>query len=247
MKPSENAATPARECAGTRRAPGVTSVRSRIRALALAPALLLALPTAGPARARDGTPRVAVYAIRNDPGAPLKQGAWNSGYGGGADVTWPLPRTGGLLAVFGGAEASSLHSGVRAVVDTASGERVEHHMDQLYGRLFIGGELGPHGDGTLEPYANFALSMIAYGYFDDVQITAGDASRELLVSQHEMGVGWSAGAGVNLNFSRFGVTGGARYLRQFGTPLQLGNGAVRVEPAFMQYRIGVTMPFPVEP
>jgi len=129
-------------------------------------------------------------------------------------------------------------------VDTASGERVEHHMDQLYGRLFIGGELGPHGDGTLEPYANFAVSMIAYGYFDDVQITAGDAASELLVSQHEMGVGWSAGAGVNLNFSRFGVTGGARYLRQFGTPLQLGNGAVRVEPAYMQYRIGVTMPFP---
>jgi hypothetical protein len=170
-------------------------VRSRIRALTLASALLLALPTAGPARARDGTPRVAVYAIRIDPGAPLEQGAWNSGYGGGVDVTWPLPRTGGLLAVFGGAEASSLHSGVRAAVDTANGERVEHHMDQLYGRLFIGGELGPHGDGTLEPYANFALSMIAYGYFDDVQITAGDASSELLVSQHEMGVGWSAGAG----------------------------------------------------
>ena len=209
--------------------------------------MLLALAATGPARARDGTPRVAVYAMRMDPGAPLQQGAWNSGYGGGFDVTWPLPRLHGLFALVGGAEASSLHSGVRAVVDTASGERAEHHMDQLYGRLFIAGELGPHGDGTLEPYANLGLAMIAYGYFDDVQITAGGASSELLVSQHEAGVGWSAGAGVNMNFSRFGVTGGVRYLRQFGTPRQLGNHTVRIEPAYMQYRIGVTVPFPIEP
>jgi hypothetical protein len=120
-------------------------------------------------------------------------------------------------------------------------------MDQLYGRVFVGGELGPHASGTLEPYANLALSTIAYGYFDDVQITAGDASRELLVSQHELAVGWSAGAGVNLNFRRFGMTGGVRYLRQFGTPRQLGNGAVKVEPRYMQYRVGVTVPFPIEP
>ena len=225
----------------------MSSVRSRNRALALTLAMLLALAEAGPARARDGTPRVAVYAMRMDPGAPLKQGAWNSGYGGGFDVTWPLPRLHGLFALVGGAEASSLHSGVRAVVDTASGERAEHHMDQLYGRLFIGGELGPHGEGSLEPYANLALAMITYGYFDDVQLTAGGATSELLISQHEVGVGWSAGAGVNLNFSRFGVTGGVRYLRQFGTPRQLGNRAVLIEPAYMQYRIGVTVPFPVEP
>ena len=222
-------------------------MRSRIRALALPLAVLLALAATAPARARDGTPRVALYAMRIDPGAPLKQGAWNSGYGGGADVTWPIPRLQGLFALFGGAECSSLHSGVSTVLDTASGERAEHHMDQLYGRFFIGGELGPHGEGTLEPYANLALSMIAYGYFDDVQVTAGTASRELLISQHEVGVGWSAGAGVNMNFSRFGVTGGVRYLRQFGTPRQLGNDAVWIEPAYMQYRIGVTVPFPIEP
>jgi len=225
----------------------VSSVRSRIRALALPLAVLVALFAAGPARARDETPRVSVYATRMDAGAPRKEGAWNSGYGGGFDVTWPLPRVHGLFAILGGAEAASLHSGVRTEVDTASGYRAEHHMDQLYGRLFIGGELGPHGDGSLEPYANFAMSMIAYGYFDDVQITEGGAPSELLVSQHEGGVGWSAGAGVNMNFSRFGVTGGVRYLRQFGTPRQLGNSTVRIEPAYMQYRIGVTVPFPIEP
>ena len=231
-------------------------MRFCILALALTPSLLAVLASpAGAQLSSEPTPaervlhppHVAVYAMRLDPGAPLKKGSWNSGYGGGFDVSWPVTRTQGLLALVGGAEASSFYSGVRTEVDTASGERAEHHMDQLYGRVFFGGELGPHASGTLEPYANLALSTIAYGYFDDVQITAGDASRELLVSQHELAVGWSAGAGVNLNFRRFGMTGGVRYLRQFGTPRQLGNGAVKVEPRYMQYRVGVTVPFPIEP
>ena len=208
------------------------------------PALLLAL-LALPAAA--ATPRVSVYALRMDPGAPLKRGVWNSGYGGGAEVSWPIPRSEGLLALTGGAEVSSLLSGVSTVVDTATGVRFEHHMDQLYGRFFLGGELGPHGEGTVQPYVNLALSTIVYGYFDDVNVNAGGHSREVVACQHEVGVGWSAGAGVNLDFRRFGVMGGVRYLRQFGTPQQLGDGAVRIEPAYMQYRIGVTLPFPTEP
>jgi hypothetical protein len=214
-----------------------------VRSFALALLLLgaLALPAVAAA------PSVSMYAMRMDTGAPLQRGLLNSGYGGGAVVNWPLPRSQGLLALFGGAEGSSLHASVRTEVDSASGERAEHHTNQLYGRLFVGGELGPHGDGTLEPYANVALSMIGYGYFDDLQLTAGHASRELLVSQHELGAGWSAGAGVNLNFRRFGIAGGVSYLRQFGTPRQLGNGAVRIEPAYVQYRLGASVPFPVEP
>ena len=139
---------------------------------------------------------------------------------------------------------SSLYSGVRTEADTASGEVAEHHMDQLYGRFFAGGEVGPHGTGTLEPYANFAFAMILYGYYDDVKITGGGAPQELLVSEREVAMGWSAGAGVNLNFAHFGLTGGVRYLRQFGAVKQLGNHSVVIQPSYMQYRIGVTAPFP---
>jgi hypothetical protein len=207
--------------------------------------LLLALP-ALPAAGATATPRASMYVLRVDPGAPLRRGALNSGYGGGADVTWPIPRSQGLLAVFGGAEAASLLSRTYTLVDTTSGDHAEHHMDQLYGRFYAGAEMGPHADGTLEPYANFAFSSIVYGYYDDVQLTTGGKHEELLVAQHEVGVGWAAGAGMNLNFRSFGITGGVRYLRQFGTPRQLGNGTVAIQPAYMQYRLGVTMPFPVE-
>ena len=201
-------------------------------------------PSADPLGWHEGIPRVAVYAMRIDPGAPLRQGPWNSGYGGGAEVSWPIPRMQGLLAAYGGAEVSSFYSGVRTEADTVSGEVAEHHMDQLYGRFFAGGELGPHGTGTLEPYANFAFAMIAYGYFDDVKITGGGPAQELLVSEHEIAMGWSAGAGVNLNFANFGLTGGVRYLRQFGAVKQLGNNSVVTQPSYVQYRIGITAPFP---
>jgi hypothetical protein len=221
-------------------------LRSCIRALA---PLLLALPAlaflAPPAEA--ATPRASVYATRMDSGAPLRRGPWNSGYGGGAEVSWPIPRVQGLLALLGGAEVSSLYSGRHTVVDTASGDRAEHDMDQLYFRAFVGGELGPHGDGTIEPYANLALSMLVYGYAEDLKLTSGGATKNLYVSQHEVGVAWAAGAGVNLNFRRFGVTGGVRYLRQFGAPRQLGNGTVVIQPAYVQYRVGITAPFPVGP
>jgi hypothetical protein len=232
---------------------------SRLRALAPLCLLLFARPAAAdwmdvavghgvqPTGWTQGIPRVALYAVRIDPGAPLAQSAWNSSYGGGADVSWPIPFTQGLLAAFGGAEVSSLYSGVRTVVDTANGARAEHHMDQLYGRFFAGGELGPHRGGTVEPYANLALSMIAYGFYDDVQITEGGVASELLVSDHEVAMGWSAGAGVKLNFSRFGITGGVSYLRQFGAPRQLGNDTVMIQPAYMQYRLGITVPFPAGP
>jgi hypothetical protein len=222
-------------------------LRSCIRVLA---PLLLALPLqAVPAlpAAAAGTPRVAVVATRMDAGAPLKRGAWNSGYGGGADVSWPILGTQGLLAVFGGAEVSSLYSGQRSVVDTTTGDRADHDMDQLYTRVFLGGELGPHGDGTLEPYANLALGMVVYGYADEVKVTTGGVTRDLFISQHEVGAAWSAGAGVNLNFRRFGVTGGVHYLRQFSWPDQLGNGTALIKPAYVQYRVGITAPFPVEP
>jgi hypothetical protein len=37
------------------------------------------------------------------------------------------------------------------------------------------------------------------------------------------------------------------YLRQFGAPRQLGNDTVMIQPAYMQYRLGITVPFPAGP
>jgi len=36
------------------------------------------------------------------------------------------------------------------------------------------------------------------------------------------------------------VDGGARFLKQYGVPQQLGDGAVTIQPSYVQYRLGVS-------
>jgi len=46
---------------------------------------------------------------------------------------------------------------------------------------------------------------------------------------------------LRMNFGRWGVDGGVRYLKQYGVPQQLGAGAVTIQPAYLQYRLGVSI------
>ena len=128
--------------------------------------------------------------------------------------------------------------------DRTTGLRVEQHTDQVYGRLFVGGELGPHGNGFLEPYANAAIALVFYGISTNVVIpddfNRQNSINQVLRDENEAAFGWSAGTGVNLNFGRWGVDGGARFLKQYGVPQQLGDGAVTIQPSYVQYRLGVS-------
>ncbi len=204
--------------------------------------LLLAVP------AFAAKPRATLYVTRMDPKDATARDYSRPGWGGGIDLSWPLGGTQGLLAVMGGVEVSSLLSKVKKFQDQLTGLRVEQHTDQFYGRLFVGGQLGPHGNGFLEPYANAAIGLVFYGISTTV-VVPDDSNREndinqLLSSQDEAAFGWSAGTGVNLNFGRWGVDGGVRFLKQYGVPQQLGDGAVTVQPAYLQYRLGVSLAIP---
>lgn len=205
-------------------------------------ALLLAL-CAIPVQA--AMPRVTLYGSRMDPSDANARDFAKPGYGGGVDLSWPLHGTEGLLAVIGGLEASSLLSKVKTFQDQLTGLRVEQHTDQIYGRLFVGGELGPHGNGLLQPYANAALGLVFYGISTNVvvpdDINRQNSINQLLSEQNEAAFGWSAGTGLNLNFGKWGVDGGVRFLKQYGVPQQLGDGAVTVQPAYIQYRLGVSL------
>ena len=203
--------------------------------------LLLAL-VAVPASA--ATSRAGFYVTKMDPSDRSAREFARPGWGGGLDVSWPLDCTGGLLAGIFGVEFSSLLSTVTEFRDGLTGLRVEQHTDQFYGRLFVGGELGPHGNGFIEPYANVAVALVFYGISTHV-VVPDDNNREnsinqLLSEQNEAAFGWSAGTGLHLNFGRWGVDGGARFLKQYGVPQQLGDGAVTVQPAYIQGRLGVT-------
>lgn len=205
-------------------------------------ALVCALVVAPAAAA---VPRGTFYVERMDPSDAAARDYAKPGWGGGAEISWPLPGTQGLLSFVGGLEAASLMSKVKKFQDRLTGLRVEQHTDQFYGRLFTGGRLGPHGNGFLEPYADLAVALVFYGISTSV-VVPDDTNRErdinqTLSEQNEAAFGWSAGSGVNLNFGRWGVDGGVRFVKQYGVPQQLGDGAVTVQPAYLQYRLGVSL------
>jgi len=192
------------------------------------------------------TPRFTIYGMLMDPTDKAARDYSDPGWGGGVDVSWPVTGTEGMLSMVGGIEAASLLSAVKKFQDPTTGLRIEQHTDQVYGRLFLGGELGPHGNGTIQPYGNLAVAFVMYGINTDVVIP-DDSNLENSINQHlsgqtEAAFGWSAGAGVNLNFGRWGLDGGLRFLKQYGVPQQLGAGAVTIQPSYFQYRLGLSIP-----
>src|SRR5262249_6144030 len=190
------------------------------------------------------TPRATLYVTRLDPADRSARDFARPGWGGGVDVSWPIHGSEGMLSVISGVEAVSLLSKGKTFQDGVTGLRVEQHTDQVYGRLFLGGELGPHGNGALQPYANVALALVVYGISTNVVIP-DDLNRENSINQvlrdeNNAAFGWSAGTGLNLNFGRWGIDGGVRFLKQYGVPQQLGDGAVTIQPSYVQYRIGTS-------
>jgi hypothetical protein len=203
---------------------------------------LLSVAFASPGLA--ATPRASVYVLRMDPSDVNARDFAKPGWGGGAEISWPLPSTAGLVSAVGGIEVTSLLSRVKKFQDRLTGLRVEQHTDQMYGRLFAGGRLGPHGNGFLEPYADLAVAFVFYGISTTVvvpdDIDRQNSINQVLSDQNEAAFGWSSGAGLNLNFGRWGIDGGVRYAKQYGVPQQLGDGAVTIQPSYLQYRLGVS-------
>jgi hypothetical protein len=190
-------------------------------------------------------PRAGIYVTRLDPADAAARDYAKPGWGGGVDISWPLTGTQGLISGIGGLELTSLYSKVKKFQDPTTGLRVEQHTDQMYGRLFMGGELGPHGNGFLEPYANLAVALVFYGINTEV-VVPDDSNREKDINQHlggqnEWAFGWSAGTGLHLNMGQAGVDAGVRFLKQYGVPQQLGDAAVTIQPSYIQYRLGLSL------
>jgi len=204
---------------------------------------LLLLLVAVPALAAK--PRAGLYVIRLDPSDREARDFAKPGWGGGVDVSWPLSGTQGLVSGIAGLEVVSLLSKVKKFQDGTTGLRVEQHTDQVYGRLFVGGELGPHGNGFVEPYANLAIGGICYSIGTEIVVPDySDRDNDIHQpgdSQTEWAFGWSAGTGLHLNMGRGGLDGGVRFLKQYGVPQQLGQGAVTIQPSYLQYRLGFTL------
>jgi opacity protein-like surface antigen len=191
-----------------------------------------------------------LYGLRMVPTDDDSKDYSRPGWGGGLQAVAPLPGTATMVAGVFGLEVVNLLSTTKEFRDPLTGLRVEQQTAQNYWRVFAGGRFGPHGRGALRPYAGLNVAAVYYSISTDA-VVPDDYDREQEIRQKlggadELAFGWDANAGLDVNFSnRFSLDVGVRWLHQYGVPQQLGAGAVTIEPAYLQAKVGVGIGFGV--
>jgi len=169
------------------------------------------------------------------------------GWGGGLQRVAPVTQWNNMGAGIAGLEVVNLMSETRTFRDPRSLLRTGQQTSQNYFRLYIGAEIGPHGDGFLRPYAGVNVAGILYNVSTDLVVPDDFDSdtdvHQSLSSKTRVVFGYDSTLGLDLNFSSFGIDGGVKYLKSFSLPQQLGEGSVTIHPQYFQAYVGAGLPF----
>ncbi len=195
-----------------------------------------------------GGGKVGIYGIRMVPRGEGAKSYSRPGWGGGLHVVVPVPLLSNMLAGVGGLEIINLLSETIEFSDNITGLRVEQQTSQNYGRIFVGSQIGGHGNGFVRPHAGLNVALVLYSINTDVVIPDDfDREKEIrqnLSSKTHAVFGYDITLGVDLNFSnKIALDGGVKYLKSFSVPQQLGEGAVTIHPEYFQIYFGVGASF----
>ena len=217
----------------------------RVRCTVALLAVLVSFLVSSPAHAvRNPVDKLEIYMVRMD---PLGLDATNFsrwGFGGGVEAVLPLPGTQRLVAGVVGFEVVNLLSDTEKFRDPSTGLKIEQRTTQNYARLFTGGQLGVHSSGFLRPYVGANVAVVWYGIGSEYVIPDDydhekDVHQQIASTGHVV-FGWDTSAGIDLNFlNRVSIDLGVRYLHSYAVPQQLGEGAITIQPGYIQYRVGL--------
>jgi len=205
-------------------------------------AFLLATAVALPGTARAQV-NLSFHGIHMDPSGQDAKDFSRAAYGGGLHASFPVPQLGNLLAGGVGIELVNMLSETHEFRDAQTGLRVEQQTNQEYFRLYLGPEIGPHGDGFFRPHVGVHAALVNCGISTDV-VVPDDNNRENeirqnLRSENRTAFGYDLSAGADLNFGKWFVEGGTRFAKSFNVPQQLGGGAVSIHPSYLQIYVGL--------
>jgi len=192
--------------------------------------------------------KAGIYGIRMVPRGAGAKTYSRAGWGAGLHVVVPVPQLSNMLAGVGGVEFINLLSETIEFTDFVTGLRVEQQTSQDYGRIFIGSQIGGHGNGFVRPHAGLNVALVIYQISTDVVIP-DDFNREQEIRQNlrtenHAVFGYDITLGIDLNFSnKIALDGGVKYLKSFSVPQQLGDGAVTIHPEYFQIYFGVGASF----
>jgi hypothetical protein len=210
-------------------------------------ALLLVMAAAFPMTARAGL-SLSFHGIHMDPSGQDAQDFSRASYGGGVHASFSLPALGNIVSGGLGFELVNMLSETHEFQDPQTGFRVEQQTSQDYFRFYLGPEIGPQGNGFFRPHVGVHIAVVNYGISTDV-VVPDDVNRENeirqnLRSENRTVFGYDLNAGSDLNFGKWFLEGGTRYAKSFNVPQQLGDGAVKIHPGYLQIYAGVGVNFP---
>jgi hypothetical protein len=194
--------------------------------------------------------KVGIYGIRMVPDGEDATNYSRAGWGLGFHTVVPVPQVWNLFAATGGFEWINLLDETTEFRDRITGLRVEQRTNQNYIRLFLGGQVGGHGNGFIRPHAGMNLALVIYeisaeNVIPDDNNPENDTHQKLYDNTKAV-VGYDFTLGVDLNFSNSVVfEGGVRYLKSLALPQELGGKSVTVYPRYFQAYIGVGIDFSV--
>jgi hypothetical protein len=202
--------------------------------------LLLSLP-AGVGQAGG---KIGIYGIYMTPHGVDAEKYSDPGFGLGAHIVLPVPELYNLFAGTAGFEYVNLMSKTVSVQDSKTFLRVDQETSQAYYRLYIGGQIGGHGNGFLRPHAGINIALGFYHIGTDVVVPDDyDREKEIrqsLSSKTRVVGGYDFTIGLDLNFSNtVALDFGTRYVKSFSVPEQLGEGSVKIYQQYFQIYIGI--------
>jgi hypothetical protein len=191
--------------------------------------------------------KVGLYGIRMVPYGSDASSYSRAGWGGGIELVLPFEKSYNILAGTAGLEIVNLLSQEETFQDATSGLTVNQETDQNYFRLFIGAQIGGHGNGFFRPHIGLNLAMVYYNIRTDLVVPDDyDPDREIRQNIRNDGnavFGYDLTMGVDLNFSNVAsLDGGVKYIKSLSVPEQLGQGSVKVHPQYFQIYLELGLP-----
>jgi hypothetical protein len=191
--------------------------------------------------------KVGIYGIYMVPRGEDAENFSEPGLGFGLHIVVPVPQLANILAGTAGFEFINLLNKTIELRDRNTGLLVEQKTNQGYFRLFIGAQVGGHGNAFFRPHAGMNIALVVYNISTDLVVAdswTGEEIRQNVSDESHTVAGYDITLGIDLNFSnKFAIDGGVRYVKSFSVPQQLGAGSVKIHPQYFQVYLGIGLGF----
>lgn len=191
--------------------------------------------------------KAGVYGIYMVPRGEDAENYSQPGLGFGFHIVVPVPQLANILAGTVGLEFINLLEQTIDLRDRTTGLWVEQKTSQNYFRLFLGGQIGGHGNAFFRPHAGMNVALVVYSISTDLVVSDSWDEDEIIQNvsnESHVVAGYDITLGIDLNFSnKFAIDGGIRYVKSFSVPQQLGAGSVKIHPQYFQVYLGIGIGF----